>query len=501
MRERHRSRSRRDRPERTDRAERRRPVRTVRTSLPTRSTRVAAPTRGRVERRAPPPPSSAVSTRAPAPRSTPHASRRGSVSERQRVEEIPYKPYKAALPASAENRTSGEYPKRALAPRSSTSGRMRPVVREVSAPQAETRVFVGNLSSQARREDLQRFFEKTALAGVVRLTMKDGYALAEFSSKKDADCAVKMNGAEYLGKELHVSYTYDGLWRKTFPPKESKDGQEDDAHKEKSVEDYGQSERDGSAHDSEHDVEDEGRKPEDDIDEDEEEGYDEPEEHENEDVLPGENDADGAAVKHERDEAKHDRNLPDDGSSRRNNDAKSGNDGGATDMTQMMERMSRLENQVLLRDCEIRRLKTSLDRFEGQSPQEKADSHRRGSRQEVSSKPSGRDERTPREGKVSARGSPRSPPSKRRRSSRPSRKHGEDLQTFININKLDESCRRMLNSLTESQQSAVMDDGYYIDDSRTRGPGERTHCKKGNRSAIVVGRINRLKDVKHSSRR
>eukprot|EP00397_Hematodinium_sp_SG-2012_P042998 GEMP01047682.1.p1 GENE.GEMP01047682.1~~GEMP01047682.1.p1 ORF type:complete len:303 (+),score=74.67 GEMP01047682.1:491-1399(+) len=300
----------------------------------------------------------------------------------------------------------------------------------------------------------------------------------------------------YLGKELHVSYTYDGLWRKTFPPKESKDGQEDDAHKEKSVEDYGQSERDGSAHDSEHDVEDEGRKPEDDIDEDEEEGYDEPEEHENEDVLPGENDADGAAVKHERDEAKHDRNLPDDGSSRRNNDAKSGNDGGATDMTQMMERMSRLENQVLLRDCEIRRLKTSLDRFEGQSPQEKADSHRRGSRQEVSSKPSGRDERTPREGKVSARGSPRSPPSKRRRSSRPSRKHGEDLQTFININKLDESCRRMLNSLTESQQSAVMDDGYYIDDSRTRGPG-----KKGNRSAIVVGRINRLKDVKHSSRR
>eukprot|EP00397_Hematodinium_sp_SG-2012_P031969 GEMP01033994.1.p1 GENE.GEMP01033994.1~~GEMP01033994.1.p1 ORF type:complete len:459 (+),score=126.80 GEMP01033994.1:168-1544(+) len=458
MRERHRSRSRRDRPERTDRAERRRPVRTVRTSLPTRSTRVAAPTRGRVERRAPPPPSSAVSTRAPAPRSTPHASRRGSVSERQRVEEIPYKPYKAALPASAENRTSGEYPKRALAPRSSTSGRMRPVVREVSAPQAETRVFVGNLSSQARREDLQRFFEKTALAGVVRLTMKDGYALAEFSSKKDADCAVKMNGAEYLGKELHVSYTYDGLWRKTFPPKESKDGQEDDAHKEKSVEDYGQSERDGSAHDSEHDVEDEGRKPEDDIDEDEEEGYDEPEEHENEDVLPGENDADGAAVKHERDEAKHDRNLPDDGSSRRNNDAKSGNDGGATDMTQMMERMSRLENQVLLRDCEIRRLKTSLDRFEGQSPQEKADSHRRGSRQEVSSKPSGRDERTPREGKV--------------------------------------SCRRMLNSLTESQQSAVMDDGYYIDDSRTRGPG-----KKGNRSAIVVGRINRLKDVKHSSRR
>jgi len=80
-----------------------------------------------------------------------------------------------------------------------------------------TQLFIGNLPSDAKCGDMQRFFERMALSDAVRVTIRDGYAVADFASKCDAEIALNANGAEYLGRELHVAPSLEELFDNSAP--------------------------------------------------------------------------------------------------------------------------------------------------------------------------------------------------------------------------------------------------------------------------------------------
>lgn len=316
---------------------------------------------------------------------TPERTRGGRSPERTRGGRSPertrggsreeYKPYTASGETrrrSPEREDRTRFERTARAPE-------RPSTREVSAPKDTTRVFIGNLSSKAGRSDLQRFFEKTALSGTCRLSMKDGYAVAEFSSKKDAEKAVQTNGSTYLGRELHVSYTYEGLWK---------------AHKDEDVEDQVEQLADEENELEEDDRADHGCSE---LEQEDEEGYDEPDEFEND--LPGEGaNEEEAHGKHEGVEHRHGRSMSRGRAPRgRGAEQGQGNDG------HLKDKVARLEQLLRDRDCEIRRLKTSLARFQDEPDRNEPD--RRSRRREItkaSSRERPREERVARDAKRSA---------------------------------------------------------------------------------------------------
>lgn len=75
----------------------------------------------------------------------------------------------------------------------------------------EIRLYVGNLSYNARDEDLKNLFSKYGSVQSVnvitdRLTGRSkGFAFVQMSSPEEAQKALELNGSSFLGRTLRVS--------------------------------------------------------------------------------------------------------------------------------------------------------------------------------------------------------------------------------------------------------------------------------------------------------
>ena len=75
----------------------------------------------------------------------------------------------------------------------------------------QSRLYVGNLSYNAKQDDLGRLFSKYGQLRNVyivrdRLTRKlKGYAFVEMSNSEEAQRALELNGSEFLGRKILVS--------------------------------------------------------------------------------------------------------------------------------------------------------------------------------------------------------------------------------------------------------------------------------------------------------
>ena len=75
----------------------------------------------------------------------------------------------------------------------------------------QPKLYVGNLSYNAREEDLRTLFEKYgSIQSVNIITDKfsgrsKGFAFVEMSSGEEAQKALELNGSEFLGRKITVS--------------------------------------------------------------------------------------------------------------------------------------------------------------------------------------------------------------------------------------------------------------------------------------------------------
>jgi hypothetical protein len=73
------------------------------------------------------------------------------------------------------------------------------------------RLHLANLSSEAKYDDVQRYFEK--YGRVLNVDVKEGYGFVEFDSPKSARDALEgLDKTDFMGRELKVSYAKTPKW-------------------------------------------------------------------------------------------------------------------------------------------------------------------------------------------------------------------------------------------------------------------------------------------------
>ena len=76
---------------------------------------------------------------------------------------------------------------------------------------AGTRLYVGNLSYQAKSEEIKKLFERYGTVQNVHIVMDrftkkpKGFAFVQMSSSKDAERALALSGSEFLSRNITVS--------------------------------------------------------------------------------------------------------------------------------------------------------------------------------------------------------------------------------------------------------------------------------------------------------
>ncbi|KRZ28913.1 Serine/arginine-rich splicing factor 4 [Trichinella pseudospiralis] len=70
-----------------------------------------------------------------------------------------------------------------------------------------TRVYVGQLTSDIRENDLENFFK--GYGRIREITLKNGYGFVEFDERRDADDAVHdLNGKPLMGEKIRVEMAH-----------------------------------------------------------------------------------------------------------------------------------------------------------------------------------------------------------------------------------------------------------------------------------------------------
>jgi len=73
---------------------------------------------------------------------------------------------------------------------------------------SEAKIYLGNLSYDARERDLEKFLK--GYGRIRNLQLKEGYGFAEFEDKRDAEDAVKdLDGTNLDGRRVRVEHTRD----------------------------------------------------------------------------------------------------------------------------------------------------------------------------------------------------------------------------------------------------------------------------------------------------